>query len=696
MTSRLLCLPLLSALAFSILGTAAVAAPEETKPPETNAAARPDLPLLRDAVTAYRRGDLAAGDAMRARAESAAAGLFLEWAALRLGGMTVSFERVAAFSVANPDFPGQSWLRRRGEEALLVERKPPSLVRAYFARERPQTPAGKLALAQAFRADGLVDDAGALIRETWRNDMFGRDLELRILDAFNDALTITDHRARMARFLGRENWEGGRRAASYAGEGYDTLVRARTAVEDRARNAQKLVDSVPAALKTEIPFLFARAQLLRRSDKATEAARLLADLTRDPAILVDGDVWWVERRLVARKLLDDGDPKAAYAVVNGHGASTTERRIEAEFMAGWIALRFMNEPPTARRHFDRAAALAMTPISLARVAYWQGRAAEAAGSGEEAKWFYARASSHGITYYGQLAAAKLGITAPVVRPASDPSSPGRLAAARTPLVEAVTLAYAAGLRELASPLALEFARGSTELPQLEAVAEIVAENQDVRTLLTLGKLATQRGLPLDEAAFPIIGVPVYEPLGPGVEPAMVHAIARQESAFDPAAGSGAGARGLMQLMPGTAQATAKKAGIAYEPGRILEAVYNARLGSAHLADLMEDWKGAFILVFASYNAGPGNTRKWIQAYGDPRDPGVDPVDWVERIPFSETRNYVQRVMENLQVYRRRLDARSALLIETDLKGSSQPRSTAAAGPEASPPAQPARTGSTIR
>ncbi|MDB5592712.1 lytic transglycosylase domain-containing protein [Enterovirga sp.] len=650
------------------------------------AADMPDVALVRDAVAAYRRGDLSAGDALRARATSPAAGAFLDWAALRIGGIGVSFDRVLAFATAYPDFPGQSWLRRRGEDALLAERKPAPVVRAYFTRERPQSPGGKLALAQAFRADGLGEDAAALIRDAWRNDMFGRDLELRILDAFKDTLTTADHRARMARFLGRENWDGGRRAASYAGDGHDAVVKARAAVEQRARNAAKLLEAVPPTLKDDVSAMFARVQLLRRSEKAEEAAKLLSELPRDPAVLVDGDVWWVERRLVARKLLDDGDPKAAYAVVTGHGATTAERRIEAEFTAGWIALRFMKDPALARSHFERVAGVAGTPISRARAAYWRGRAAEAAGEAEEARRLYGEAAEHDITYYGQLAAAKIGRSEVTLRRPLDGENPARQAAARQPMVEAVALAYAAGMRELALPLALEFGRGSTEIAELEALAGILVGNGDTRGLLTLGKLATQRGLPLDEAAFPTSGIPDFEPLGSGVEPAMVHAIARQESAFDPAAGSSAGARGLMQLMPGTAQATARKAGIPYEPGRILDATYNARLGSAHLADLMEDWRGAYILVFASYNAGPGNARKWIQAYGDPRDPAVDAVDWVERIPFSETRNYVQRVMENLQVYRRRLDTRHALAIETDLKAGGPRATTAAAGPEASPPA----------
>ena len=647
----------------------------DEKPAATPApvrAERPDVPLVRDAIAAYRKGEFAAGDAIRKRVATPGAGAFLDWAALRLGGSSIGFDRVTAFAHAYPGYPNPAFIRRRMEDTLLYERRPAAFVRAFFARERPQTASGKLALALAFRADGLGEDADEIIREAWRNDTLNREIEGRILDLFKDTLTTADHRNRMERFLAKESWETARRAASYAGAGYDALVKARQAVDARSRGADKLVDAVPANLKTDSSWLFSRVQFLRRAEKEGEAAKILTELTRDPAILVDGDLWWIERRLVARKMIDDGDPKGAYAVVVGHGATSAEKRIEAEFLSGWIALRRLNDPATARRHFDRAASLAGQPISRARAAYWQGRAAEAAGQRPEATGFYEAAARHGITYYGQLAAARLGAQDLAFRePTTAPGTAPR------PMADAVAFAYEAGLRELGFPLAVEFARGSTEAADLEAVAAILTVNGDPKGVLTLGKLATQRNQPLDEAAFPIIGIPAFEPVGKTpVEPAMVHAIARQESMFDPAAGSPVGARGLMQLMPGTALATAKKAGLTYEPGRILEAQYNAQLGAAHLGDLMEDYRGAYILVFAAYNAGPGNVRKWLVAHGDPRQPGVDPIDWVELIPFSETRNYVQRVMENMQVYRRRLGNTSPLGIETDMKTGAPPKPAA--------------------
>ncbi|MDB5511288.1 MAG: Lytic transglycosylase catalytic [Enterovirga sp.] len=626
----------------------------------------PDVLAVRDAIAAYRKGEIEIGDRIRSRVSASATPL-LDWAAIRYGGSAIDFDRLAAFLRDYPDWPGAGWARRRAEEALVSERKGADVVRAFFARERPQSASGKLALAQVFKADGLPQDAAALIRTAWRNDLFGRELEARMVSEFPNDLTEADHRFRMERLLFKENWEAAKRAADYAGKGYDALVKARAAVVGKATNAGKLLDAVPANLRADTSFLYSRVMFLRRAEKTEEAAKLFAGLTRDPEVLVDGDEWWVERRLVARKLLDGGDPKGAYGIVVDQAAEASEKRIEAEFHAGWIALWFTKEPAVAARHFDRVAQIAQTPISLARAAYWQGRAAEAAGAAAEAREFYEKAARQGITYYGQLAAGKLGSGQLTIRSRPDPASPERIAAAGAPITQAIGLLYAAGLRDLAVPLMVELAKKGTNVAEVDAAGELALAYRDAKGLLVLGKAATQRGLPLDEHAFPTIGIPAFETVGDRVDPAMVHAIARQESAFDPSAQSTAGARGLMQLMPATAQATARKFGVAFDLSRLVDGAYNARLGSAHLGELMDSWRGSYILTFASYNAGPGNVRKWIEAYGDPRKPDVDPIDWVERIPFSETRNYVQRVMENMQVYRRRLGERSALLMESDLK-----------------------------
>ncbi|HKG76138.1 MAG TPA: lytic transglycosylase domain-containing protein [Beijerinckiaceae bacterium] len=640
------------------------AAPAE--PPRAEAAISPDVPPanapggadysgLRQAIELYRKGDLAGGDRAKAGLTDSAARTLSEWVAVRFGGF-VGFDRIARFMRDNPDWPVTAALRRRAEEALFVEKKPAAVVRAFFAEQKPTSAVGKVALALALRSEGAGREAAALVRDAWRNDTFGREFEAKILDLFPGVLAEVDHRDRMERFLFKENWASALRAAGYASKDYVLLAKARIAVGQEAGNAQKAIDAVPPSLRYETSYLFAKAQHLRRKDKAEEAAKIVADVSRDPAILVDGDEWWVERRLIARKLLDKGDAKAAYAVARDHGAESTEKRIEADFHAGWIALRFLNEPATAARHFAEAAKIAERPISVARTAYWQGRAAEAAGAHDEARGFYERAAGYSITYYGQLARTKLGQAEVALR---APGSDGRAAFESSSAAQGLKKLYEAGMRDLAITLSSDLASRLADAAHLDALGHLVTDARDPRALLTVGKTAVQRGFPLDLHAFPTLGIPAFEPVGGRVEKAMVYAITRQESAFDPSAQSSAGARGLMQLMPDTARRTAKRFGVDFDLGRLLDPAYNAKLGAAHLGELMDDWKGSHILMFASYNAGGGNVSKWIKAYGDPRSPNVDPIDWVERIPFSETRNYVQRVMENLLVYRSRLGERSA-------------------------------------
>ena len=627
-----------------------------------------DVAQLRQAIDFYRKGKVADGDRLRDGFSDPAARALLEWVAIRAGA-GIGFERTVAFTRANPDWPAGPLLRRRAEEALLTERKNPATVRAFFGASRPASAPGKFALALAFKADGLDGDAADLVRDLWRSETFGRSLEGKVADAFPGVLTRIDHRYRMERALLKEDWEAAGRAATYAGGAYASLVRARRAVEDKSSGAASALAAVPPSLRNDSSYILSRAQFLRRADKPAEAAAVLATAPSNPDVLVDGDEWWVERRIVARKLIDLGDAKTAYAVASANPARTVEKRIEAEFHAGWIALRFGGDPEAAARHFGLAAGIAETPISIARAAYWQGRAADALGQAEAAKGFYETAALQPIAYYGQLARAKLGQTSLALRAPADLDGPARAAFDDRLCIRALRLLAAASLKEMALPLYIDTAQRLTDAREVQALGDLAVEMKDARALVAVGKLAVQRGLPLDAHAYPTIGIPTYDAFGsvPLVEKAMVFAIARQESQFDPRAQSGVGARGLMQMMPATAQRTARRVSAAYDPERLgTDAIYSARLGQAHLGELMEDWRGSYILAFASYNAGGGNVKKWIDAYGDPRKGDVDAIDWVERIPFTETRNYVQRVMENLQVYRTRLDNKSALLIDGDL------------------------------
>ncbi|WP_449256556.1 transglycosylase SLT domain-containing protein [Bosea sp. (in: a-proteobacteria)] len=622
-----------------------------------------NLDAVRAAVTAYRKGALAEGDTAAARIDEPAARTLLEWVAIHANAGAVPFSRIDAFLRGHPDYPATARFRRRAEEALIAEKKGAAVIRAFFGGRQPVSPAGRIALALALEDEGRSGEAKALIRQSWRRDPFGPALEKIVLSRFGDALGQDDHRLRAERFLFRKDGPAALRSAARVSPGYVLLAKARLA-SARARRPipEKLISAVPAPLRGDLSFAFLQAQQARRADRLDDAAKAMTAIPRDPALLGDGDGWWEERRILSRKLLDAGNPQKAYEIAAGHGAEEAAERIEAEWQAGFIALRFLKTPEAALKHFDAAAAIAETPISVARAAYWQGRTYEALDRPVEAKAAFGKAAEQPVAYYGQLARARLGLG----------DLPLRLTAAAgldaLPGHRGVRLLYRIGERDLANLMLADLARRLHTAAALETIAAIARRESDARTLVAIGKTALQRGFPLDQAAYPTHGVPEFDVLGDPMERAIVHAIARQESAFDPTAMSHAGARGLMQMMPATARETARRAGLPFDWQKLGEdPLYAARMGAAHLNDLLKEWRGSYVLTFAAYNAGSPNVRKWVAAYGDPRDPDVDAIDWVERIPFSETRNYVQRVMENLQVYRQRLNQRTAYLIDYDLK-----------------------------
>jgi soluble lytic murein transglycosylase len=364
-------------------------------------------------------------------------------------------------------------------------------------------------------------------------------------------------------------------------------------------------------------------------------------------------------------MIDAGEYRSAYLIARDAALPTRDiYKTEQEFTAGWIALRFLNDPQTAAQHFARIGVGSVNPTTLARAGNWQGRAAEAAGRTQEARAAYGTAAEQSTSYYGQLARAKLGLPRLELNEAPGPRSRG---AERLEIVRAVQLLFELDEREVAIPIFAD-AGENGDPDALVGLGELTARYGYARGMLLVGKAALNRGLPFDFYAYPVTGIPSYSPIGPDIEKSVVFAIARQESAFNPGDVSPAQAYGLMQVTPDAGRYVCKRAGVTFDLNRLkTDSAYNAAVGAAELGGLLEDYRGSYIMTFAAYNAGRGSLKKWIDRYGDPRDPKVDAVDWVELIPFSETRNYVQRVMENLQVYRARFGGGTRLQIEADLR-----------------------------
>jgi soluble lytic murein transglycosylase len=616
-------------------------------------------------VRSRRQSD--AGDVKNSIGDPVAKKL-VEWLILRSDDPGVDFSRYAAFIASSPGWPSLSTLRRKAEALLFQERPSPATVTAYFAANKPLSAKGKFALARALLAQGDSKGAQTVVRDAWRNDGFSADVESRVYEQFGDLLTREDHKARMDRRLyEKDDTDAGLRAANRLGGDQVAIAKARIAMIDRGSNKAAL-DAVPAAARNDIGYKFARIQYLRRTEKHAEAADVMATVPQLDATH-DLDEWWVERRLLARKLLDDSDAKRAYQVARD--ATTPERdvyRSEHQFTAGWIALRFLNDPRTALAHFQKVGEGNDNPIALSRASYWQGRALEAMGRNSEARAHYQEAAKYPTAYYGQIARAKAGLSELTLNPPLALSSTEKVRLAQLEIVRAAELLYAVDARDHVSAFLADLGDKLDDPGALQALADVAAKYEDPRGMLLIGKLSLARRHPMEHAAFPTVGLPSYTSIGPEVEPALVYSIARQESWFNPKTVSSAKAMGFMQVTPQAGKYLAKKFNVTYDEKRLLsDNVYNMQMGAAELGDVIKDYRGSYILAFAAYNAGRGRVKEWIGRYGDPRDPKVDPIDWVERIPFAETRNYVQRVMENSQVYRVRFGGGSKLLIEADLR-----------------------------
>jgi soluble lytic murein transglycosylase len=647
------------------------ALPTPRKPPPAPAAvaatastSRADTDALENVIELVRKHKPADATQAEAAISDPVARKLAEWVILRSDDNGASVERYRAFIAANPSWPSQTFLRRRLEAALWDDHRDDATVWAWFENESPLSAKGKFSLARAMLARGDRANAERLVRDAWRNDLMSEDTEDTALDQFGALLTPGDQKARMDLLLYGSEHEAAMRAAKRLGAAQVALAKARIATYRKASNSRALLDAVPHELHGDPGYIFSRIQLLRREEKFTEAAQLMLAAPKDPARLYNVDEWWIERRLMSRKMIDTGEYRTAYLIARDAALPARDiYKTEQEFTAGWIALRFLTDPATAAQHFARIGVGSVNPTTLARAGYWQGRAAEAAGRAQEARAAYTAAAAQSTSYYGQLARAKLGL--PQIELNGVPAARSR-GIERLEIVRAAQLLYELDERELAVPIFADMGENG-DPDALVGLGELASRYGDARNMLLVGKAALNRGLPFDFYAYPVTGIPRFKSIGPEIEQSIVFAIARQESSFNPSVVSPAQAYGLMQVTPDAGRYVCKRAGVSFDLGRMkTDPVYNAALGAAELGGLIEDYRGSYIMTFAAYNAGRGSVKKWVERYGDPRDPKVDAVDWVELIPFSETRNYVQRIMENLQVYRFRFGGGTRLQIEADL------------------------------
>ena len=607
-----------------------------------------EISALRDAQGLANQQDWAEASS-RAQGAGAVGADVIEWQRLRAGeGLLGEYE---AFLARRPDWPGLPYLKAAGEVAVARSTDPERVLQ-YFADTPPAKAAGILALTAALEAKGRHAEAVEAATIGWTKLKFAADEQAHLLDTYGPDLRVA-HELRLDRIL----WDGNRadegaRMLPLVSKDWAALGKARLALRADKDGVSALVNAVPKALKDDPGLAFERFLFRMRHDNYADAAALIVDRSASAQGLGDPVAWAAKRADLARILMRKGEPKSAYRVASTHHLTDLGDMGDLEFLSGFIALRKLNDPARALQHFERLAG-ATTPISQARAQYWLGRALEASGDKTKARSAYGKAANYQTSYYGMLAAEKLGLTLDESLLSNAPPAGSWKGAdyAKSSVLEAAVRMAAAGNEQLSARFMLHLGESLSDA-ELGTLAGLALDLGQYRSAVLIAKAATERGLVLPSAYFP---VPDMIPEALPVNRALALSIARRESEFDPEARSPAGALGLMQMLPATAAEVAKDQGIKFSKAKLAsDPAYNATLGAAYLKELVDQFGPSVALVASGYNAGPGRPRGWVGAFGDPRLASTDVVDWVEMIPFTETRTYVMRVVEGVVIYRAKL------------------------------------------
>ena len=636
-----------------------------------------DAQRIRDAVTAVKTNGMARFDEIKAAITDPVGQKLVDWVRLRAGyGLAEEYRK---FLDANPLWPDRTMMVQRMEEALFTQGGSAQTIKSFFKTSEPQTGLGYAALASAYLAEDNKAEAKKYAAIAWRDMPLPALLETGFLRRFSDLLDESDHKWRFDRMTTDDvRWAGNRKdRAEFARRVIPLLsadeqkkATARLAVFNKASNARALMNALPPGDGKDWGLAFHRAQLLRKDGKIEEAAKIILAAPKDPAKIAVLDEWWAERRQLAYGALKAGKSKLAYELTKDAGPLTVNPLKEQTFMAGWIAFRQLKDNAAAEKHFQALAKAADGPLSRAKAAYWLARVAESRGDKAAAEAAYKAGAQNPDTFHGLLAMQKLdpGSHALKITPPELPTDAQVQNFNSLDAVKAVVLARKAGLsREYTRGFLTSLRIGLPSEAEAGMIAHLAEAIGDTQMSLRIAKSAIAKGQNLITYGYPVHPFPAYQPLRPPPETAFLLGITRQETEFESQTVSGAGAKGLMQVMTVTAKHVCRDYKIKCDISRLLsDHAYNVTIASAYIGDRMEEFSGSYVLGLAGYNAGPGRARQWIRENGDPRDPKVDIIDWIERIPITETREYVTKVLSNIQVYRARLGESQPLRLEEDL------------------------------
>jgi soluble lytic murein transglycosylase len=618
-----------------------------------------DLDATREALAAAQSGDWIRAYSDASSIPDPLPAKMLHWMDYARPGAPGRFPDISEFIEQNPDWPAQKALRKHAEEALAGESD--AVAADWFKRHPPVSPSGKLREAEIMMNSGDLEGGTGALRALWIGADFGPLDEKNFLARHASSLRPEDNVQRIDRLLWDGQTDAARRMLPLVPPNSRLLAEARLALAAQAPKAEAVVARVPPQLRSDPGLVFEQLRWRRKKDMTDAAVQILLAQPND---LVRPAAWWAERQAMARRVLAGGNTELAYRLIEQHGLIEGNAFSEAQFLLGYIALRYMKQPALAFEHFARILTRVDTPYAKARAGYWGGRAAEAEGKSELAAKWYAAGADHMATFYGQLAAHQLGHDAPP-RPTPEPV-PDAAELAQfdgDDVVRAARIFFDLGDGAHGKTFLLHLADQAETPAKFAMLANLAETSGRIDLAIAVAKRAIGAGTPLMIHGYPITVIPD----GGAAEHSLLFAIMRQESAFERDAVSRVGARGLMQLMPATASFIANKMQLPFSADRLTaDGIYNVLIGRAYLETLIEDFGGSYALAIASYNAGPSRVRQWIHDYGDPRGGNIDMVDWIEMIPINETRNYVQRVLENLQIYRGQVGRASAFSLASDL------------------------------
>jgi soluble lytic murein transglycosylase len=611
--------------------------------------------LFAQALNAARKADISGARNAIAALNHPVAKKLAMWALVDANGESLSFSEVEQARRTMREWPRATRRHAHAERQLAVSGFTPAQTIAWFEGRDPQTAYGALALASAYRANAQADAAANLVRLWWRDKSFEIDVQRGMLARFADVLTVDDHVRRADTLLYGSQGPAAREMIALLPLDQQPLAQARIALRADAKDANDKFGTLTPEQATSPGVAFERAAYLRRRGLETAAIGQLDYFPRMLATGEQADRIWHERIRLTHFAIKNGDWAGAYKASANTGLTVGSDAADAEFYAGWIALTRLKDAPAAARHFAALGGIATSAVTKGRAAFWQGRAAEAMGDATAAQTFYRRGAEHQMTFYGQLSAEKIGL--PMMLP-NDPliTAADHARFESRDVVQAARLLWDQGQKNLFQVFVLHIDDQVPDTNEAALLVDLIRGYGDQDTSMKAVRAAAQRGLVLGDRGYPYRTPPE---VADGAELALTMAITRQESGFDPLVRSPVGARGMMQLMPDTARITARKVGVDYAPNMLDEPEYNMRLGRAYLGGLVSRFSGSYVMAIAGYNAGPGRPAQWVSFCGDPRGGQADPLDFIECIPFGETRNYVMRVMEQMQVYRAKLNGGTA-------------------------------------